>query len=148
NTNPLLLPHLINNHRLSTTKLIIIRHTSKCQVRARIRSGSHKPKHIGCGVPSGNAEGVFLARAWRGRVGVPVVRVEGHETREGGVVVGGVGGLRVAGERDVNEAGRIRIAEGVSNYHLPIIWRSGVWLCAVDGNGLPGYVAVAGALVE
>ena len=34
------------------------------------------------------------------------------------------------------------------DHHVCVVGRSGGWLCAVDFDWLPGYVAVAGAFVE
>lgn len=59
-----------------------------------------------------------------------------------------VRGFRVAGERDVGETGGVGIAQSVGNHNLPIVWRTGVWFCAVNRDRLPCYVAVAGALVK
>lgn len=47
-------------------------------------------------------------------------------------MVDGVCGLCVTLKRDVDEAGGVGIAQGVGNHHLTVVWRTGVWLCAVD----------------
>lgn len=93
-------------------------------------------------------ESVFLAGACGGRVSIPCFQVEGDESGESVIVVNGVGGLRVSRERDVGETRGVAIAQGMGNHHLSVVGRPGVWLCTIDGDGLPGYIAVAGALME